>query len=472
MLGAMRPDDRERVFASTKNRCMNAFDNPIMQTHFGTIEVPSMRQSIEEGHIMLVDLESCGNLRDEDKAFFANAWLQEAFHTVFNTPEHKRIPFFIIADELPLLKASFPLIASALRVIRGLLIRFIGAQQGPYSFPEGEDDPLLQTMNGQCGSHVYFRHQNEPEAQHFGRQLAIFDYDPLKVKFEHWDREQFVARNQIITLINAAFNESYGGASAESDELGESSAANWTAALSFGQTQTDTASNAVTNSQTQTHTDQHQLAKGGGETNSTQENPSPNAIRTGYGRAHNAAWNEVNGSTDGRSFANALQRGASHADARQMSGSRTSGGAFTRNRMRSRSRTDNWSRSSGITLAETLMPIYEWREVLRMKEFLTYDEQATKFASRIAGQAPGVAFFYVAAQGIEQFRVPMPIDPFDGIPKCGAKRVAEFLATLQDLPGYYHYTTILAYREKLVERLIAQFGRKPAADQGDDPYPK
>jgi hypothetical protein len=340
------------------------------------------------------------------------------------------------------------------------------------AFPEGEDDPLLQTMNGQCGSHVYFRHHNEPEAQHVGRQLAIFKYDPHKVKFEHWDREQFVVRNEIITLLNASFNEAQGGASAESDELGESDAVNWTEALTFGQTATDTASNAVTNSETQTHTDQHQRAAGGGETNSVHENPSAEMIRTGYGRASNAAWNEVNGSTDGRSNARALQQGASHANARQISGSRTSGGAFTHNRMRSFSRTENWSRSAGMAFAETLMPIHAWRDVLRMKEFFTYPDQVVQFAAAIARQETGVAFFYIAGKSIEQVRISMPIDPFERIPRIGVQRIAEFLASLQVLPGYYHYTKILAYRQKLIERLTAKFGRGPQADQGDDPYPK
>lgn len=472
-LASMRPEERERLIASTKNRFLNLFDNPIVQTHFGVPEVPTFRESLEEGHIVLVDLEAAGNLRDEDVTFFANAWLNEAFHTVFNMPERDRVPFFVIADEFPRLKASFPLIATALRIIRGLKTRLIAAHQGVYSFPDGPEDLLLQTIMGQCGSHVEFRHHNEAEARFFGRQLALPNYDARKVKYEHWDQEQYQDGNEIWTLMNATFNEAYGGASSDSEESGDSFTANWSQGGSLAQTHTDTASASATETDTASHTDQQQDGVSGGDTVSTQETQSPEQLRIAYGDSHNAAWNRIRGTSDGASHAAGRENGLSSANGQQITGSASGGGSVARNRMRSRNRQMSWQQSNSITLSQTLVPVLRWREVLRMIEFYTYDEQVTEIARQIAVQPTGHAFLYESPGLIEQVYVPMPQDPFRGTPRSAVRRIGEFHRQLRNLPGYLHYSEILAYREQLLRELRRRFGGDDVSDDtGNDPFPQ
>jgi len=71
---------------------------------------------------------------------------------------------------------------------------------------------------------------------------------------------------------------------------------------------------------------------------------------------------------------------------------------------------------------------------------------------------------------IEQVYVPMPQDPFRGTPRSAAKRIGEFHRQLRDLPGYFHYSEILAYREELLRELRQRFGGGDVSDDtGNDP---
>src|SRR5207244_3114045 len=77
-LAELRLRDREEFIASTKNRFLGFLKNPFVELALGKIDgALDARQLIQEGAIVLINLESGTILRDEDREIFANAWLSE-----------------------------------------------------------------------------------------------------------------------------------------------------------------------------------------------------------------------------------------------------------------------------------------------------------------------------------------------------------------------------------------------------------
>ena len=214
-LEEMRPTDRENLIESTKNRFVSLFQNPIVEATLGrTTGAIDVGRLYDESAICLVNLAPQGVLRDEDQSILANLWLSEILHVVFNRPAARRRPTIVAIDELPVFRACAPLLNQALTQVRKFLARFLCCHQGSNNFADRGDDRLLHNLVSQCRVHVYFRHANPLDAKFFGEIVTLPALDPLKVKHEQRQTQQFQDGHDIVML------EGHGESQSNSDATG------------------------------------------------------------------------------------------------------------------------------------------------------------------------------------------------------------------------------------------------------------
>jgi len=152
-LAELRPSEREEQIGSTKNRFLNFLENPIVELTLGKPDgLIDLRRAIQERAIIIVSLERGGVLRDEDVEIFANLWLYELLYAIYNTPRANRVLHFVAIDELPVFRASFEIITTALAQVRKFLCRFIVAFQGTQLFEERTEDRLLNAPSASATS--------------------------------------------------------------------------------------------------------------------------------------------------------------------------------------------------------------------------------------------------------------------------------------------------------------------------------
>lgn len=229
-LAEMRPRDREELIASAKNRFLFLLENPLVEFMLGKVsETLDFRQLIQEGAIIIVNLERGGVLRDEDVQLLANLFLNEVCYGVFNTPEAQRVPFFLFLDELPEFQSCGPQLIRVLRTARKHKLRIVAAHQGAQFFAERIDDRLLNVLVGQCGMHYYFRHVNVQDARYFGEVIKLPSLDPRRIKHVLTQRQQYQAGNDLMVL----------------EDEGE----NWQEGTQAGTTQSEGTSNSTTDTQ-------------------------------------------------------------------------------------------------------------------------------------------------------------------------------------------------------------------------------
>ena len=182
-LANLRPMDREDFIGSTKNRFLNSLRNPIVEYGLGKPDGHvDLQKAIRERSIIIINLDRGGVLREEDVEIFANLWLHEILHAVYNMPRSERVPHFLMIDELPTFRSSYEVITSALAQVRKFQARFVVAFQGTQLFEERQQDRLLNALVGQCNTHFYFRHKNPVDAKFFGEMIRLPDIDTKKVK--------------------------------------------------------------------------------------------------------------------------------------------------------------------------------------------------------------------------------------------------------------------------------------------------
>jgi len=185
LLADLRPREREELIASTKNRFHGFFQNPIVYTTLGSLEADrllDMRRIVQEGTILIINLERGGVLRDEDVQVFANLFLHEVLFAVFNMPRAERRPYFLILDELPDFQSCGPLLIRALRHVRKYGLRIVGAHQGTQFFADRQEDRLLHAFVAQCRLHYYFGHADPVDARFFGEIIKLPTLDGRRVK--------------------------------------------------------------------------------------------------------------------------------------------------------------------------------------------------------------------------------------------------------------------------------------------------
>ncbi|MFK7820080.1 MAG: type IV secretion system DNA-binding domain-containing protein, partial [Planctomycetaceae bacterium] len=222
-LAGSRARDQKDEIESTRNRLLGFIDqNPIVTHILGrTHGVLDFEDLIQEGNYVIVDLRKGGFLRDEDQQVFANLFLAELLHTVFNIPESECKPYLAFIDELPVFAPSFPQITSALAQVRKFNLRFVLAHQGVNMFPDRTQDSLLQACTSLCGVKLYFRHVNPVDAKFFGEVIGLRTYDPHKIKHEQVSPTQFHDGYDFKTIVDQAESWSSTRTKSDADMLGE-----------------------------------------------------------------------------------------------------------------------------------------------------------------------------------------------------------------------------------------------------------
>lgn len=398
-LGERKPKDIDEQIESTRTRMLGFLENPIIEAMLGrTSDVLDFANVIDEGGSVIVDLEPQGKLRDEDQTIIANLLLTEFIYTVMNLSAVRRKLYFVFVDELPVFaQASGPLLIRALCEIRKFLVRFVLAHQGTQRFPQGVADPFLNTIVGQCGVHLYFRHANPVDAKYFGEIVALPDYDPKRVKHEQWQEVQQQAGHDLVILED----ESQTTGSSDQVGGGESSG------------NSDTTS---TNSTT-----------GSSATNTSSTQQDEELLRRTIGEAHAAASLQSQG--QGRSIGSSYQQNSS----------------WTR----------STSHSTGRTRRQTLVPRIVTKNVITGVQFYSSDEQVMEQASVLANLATGRAMLHVSGRGVVQIGFPLFQEPFEKTPRFAAKQAAAFHQQLSLRPEYASPVAILEQRRRLLEEVLA-----------------
>lgn len=283
-LSEMRPREREELIASAKNRFLFLLENPLVELMLGKVsQTLDFRRLIQEGAIVIVNLERGGVLRDEDVQLLANLFLNEVCYGVFNTPEAQRVPYFLFLDELPEFQSCGPQLIRVLRTARKHQLRIVAAHQGAQFFAERTVDRLLNVLVGQCGLHYYFRHVNVQDARYFGDVITLPSLDPRRVKHVLAHEQQYQAGHDVIVL--------------------EDESENWQEGTQEGTTHSE------------------------GTTSSTGDTAgTSHAVHSYLGSAANAARQDVTASTKSRS----TEQGTSRQSSTSHSLTRSSGGGRTR----------------------------------------------------------------------------------------------------------------------------------------------
>jgi len=236
-LSDMRPADRETLIASTKNRFIGFLKSPIVRNTLGTLDRGvRIRKMMDENAIVLVDLSPQGKLRPEDQQIFANLWLTEILDEVYNCPEGERVWSALFIDELPVFESCADQLNEALRQIRKMKLRIIGAHQGTNFFRERTEDRLLHSFVAQCATHFFFRHIDPVDAKFFAEIPALPSLDPMKVKHVLTQWQQYQAGNRLVTLTDESESSATGRQLGGGQTRGTNQADNWNSDLARGET--------------------------------------------------------------------------------------------------------------------------------------------------------------------------------------------------------------------------------------------
>lgn len=366
-LADMRPREREDLIASTKNRFLGFLENPITAMVLGmpgeTIDVARL---IQEGAIIIVNLERRGVLRDEDVEIFANIWLNELLFAAYNTPRDQRVPHFVFLDELPVFQSSADLITRALAQVRKFKVRLVCAFQGTQFFADRVEDRLLNALVGQCNVQFYFRHKSPVDAKFFAEIVKLPSIDLLKKKHVLKTPQQYQDGNDAVVLTD------------------ESS--NWGDAEQQGSSQADAVSDSTTN------TTGSSSSTGSGETRSDSTQRLADAV------------SRAQSSQNGTSSSDAAAHGTTRTDGRSWSNTRSRGGSVTRK--------------------TTLVPRIRTRDVVTSIQFFSPDEQFIDVASRFTRLPVGTAMLYIAGSGVAEAKLPLAKNPLGRTPRFAAKKLS------------------------------------------------
>jgi len=417
-LADRRPRDVDEQIESTRTRMLGLMENPIIEAMLGkSDQVLDIPAAIDEGLSLIVDLEPCGKLRDEDQAILANLLLTEFVYAVMNMPADQRRLYFVFIDELPLFaQSSGPLLLRAMCEIRKFLVRFVLAHQGTQRFPKGVEDPFLNTIVAQCAVHIIMRHVNPIDAKYFGEILALPGFNPLKVKHVLRQEIQQQVGHDLRILQDRSETEG------DSDQVG--------GGQSSGSTDTDSWNRDSSSTVTDTSGTQRDIER------------LRDSVSTAKARG------ETQRSGEGGSSATSRQENSTWV------------------------RTTN--RSASHTWKQTLVPRLITKEVVTSVQFYDSNEQMLMPASRLASLRLGKAILYVSGAGVADIQFPLAKDPFARTPKFAAKKGIEFRQALLSRSEYESPAAILRARDQFLMRLLhaidAQIAERQTLD-ADRPVP-
>lgn len=395
-LAELRFADREELIASTKNRFLGFLKNPIVELSLGKLgAVLNARTLIQEGAIVLINVEPGGVLRDEDREILANVWLSEFLFAAYNTPREMRKPFGVFVDELPLFAASSNLIRESVTQVRKFRLHFCCAHAGTQFFPDGKDDKLLNGLTGACRVHVLFRHQHETDATYFAKLVKLPALDPWKVKHVQKVPTQFQDGHDIMVLSDSSESWSDGNQEGTAEATGTTS------------TRTETSGRREDTGITRS-TSQEELA----------------LQRTVA---------EARAETAGTSTSNSQAQGSS----------RTSTASWMRTH----------SRGGGRTFKQTLVPRLVIRDIVTSVQFFSPDEQFMQGASELSSLPIGTALLYIAGKGSVRVAFPLPKKPYQMAPKFGTKKQRQLRSLVFDRPEYGTPAAIQVERSRFIQSL-------------------
>jgi len=152
----------------------------------------------------------------------------------------------------------------------------------------------------------------------------------------------------------------------------------------------------------------------------------------------------------------------------------TKGGAFGTHEDQLSNKSKNTQHGTSVSIKQQLVPVLDWRPVLRFMEFLSLDDQQRLAASLISGQKNGQAIMQIAGRGSAAVTVPLPDEPLADTPKFAAKLLKRYFDRLDELPFYYHASSLYAFRQELPAAFLAAMrsSQKPAPERKPKPAAK
>lgn len=441
-LGDMRTAEREQFIASTKNRFRGITSDPLLAAHLGVPDqAVNTRRLIEERAIVLLDFEGLGVLHDESKSILANFWLSEVFDAVMSAPRDRRLPCLICCDELPVFRHSRALLSALLPQIRKMKARFVGGFQGATSFhPDKVEDELFQSMIHMCGTLFCFQHKWR-DALTFAEILSLPSYDGKRIKHEHWDKEQYHGGLEIMELIDKSYSDASGSSGGET--------------FNYGVTRNLTSSRSVTTGESEETS--HARADGTQDhwSTGTTEGEAVQRDRDLVQQAFTDTVSQRDQHGGGKSSTETLSTGQSRSRSEALAESRGE------SHEEGHGSSSQWSKqhSEGVSVKQQMVPIMEWRDVLRSITFYTPEEQKMEFGKEIAGLDKGEAFLQHANHEAVRVRVNMTPDPYTDTPQARERETSQLLAQVTGRGMYHDRVGILEKRRERIASVAQEITR-------------
>ena len=263
-LPTLRPMDREQQLGSTMNRIKGITRNPQMTGIFSKTKTSGAFDFLEahrSGKIVIINAHCGTTLRKTDQQLLANMVLSSAVDVVMTRPLHERKNSLIAVEEMPVFSSSEELLFRTFARVRKFKTRFAVCHQGAHTFEGGLESRLLASIRSNFQTHFFFRSSHPADAKHTAEQIHLPTLDLKKVKFEHWEKEQYQDGHELAVLTDKNVSQSEGTESGSSEAAGDSttatlstSSADQNSLDAVRQTITNTSANASADAKSHTST--------------------------------------------------------------------------------------------------------------------------------------------------------------------------------------------------------------------------
>ncbi len=320
-----RGGEAGRILESSRNRLKPFFENPILRSIFGSTENRlDVLRFMREGKIVILNLSPQNRLSSQLADAIGGMVLNELLATARSLPRGVRYPTYVLLDEFQ--RFVGPDIEEAIPEVRQLDVRLLFSHQSLSQLKRGDTD--LTSLIFQAQSRLIMGVQGE-DADILGHELASITYDPERIKDEVYTRRQLLSEQRIIQL--ATWSQS------------EAEATNWQKTV--GKNWSEQFSNSTSNGS----------SAGDSSSNSTARRFGvPHDLRTS-GNSH----------TEGRTTNSSAGRSSGHGE----NESTGEGGSK--------------SQTFGMSIGQSILPVYETFRELSRRSYYTFEEQAALWAKEI-----------------------------------------------------------------------------------------
>ncbi len=321
-----RGAEASRILESSRNRLKPYIENPILRATFGsTVSRLDVLRFMREGNIVLVNLAPQNRLSPQVADAMGGMILNEVLATARSLPLGVRYPTYLWLDEFQ--RFVGPDIEEAIPEVRQLGLRLCVSHQSFSQLVRGNSD--LSSIIWQMQSRMILGVQGE-DADILAHEVAALKYDPEKIKDEVFTRRQLLKDHEIIHMTTWSQSES--------------AAENWS--KNYGTTWSS--SDGKTSTRGTSHQDS---------------------------QSHGASWRI--GDLQNRRYSDS--RGSSASRSTSESSTRTSGHGGSEGASEGGSR----SQTTGYSISESLLPIYEEFLELSRRAYYTFEEQRALWAQQI-----------------------------------------------------------------------------------------